>query len=581
METTLDGIGTGTNYVVTSFYTFGQTVFAGTITGDLYSTTNNGVSWDHVFKVPENDGRFRKINVVSLDEDQLYASLAYNSNYTALYTSNDNGATWQEIGIANFGINNLVLQEGALFAATESGVYTSVAQNQDWVQIGNELPTGAYQTIASDGTTLYISSHSRGVYRSDDDGNSWSSMDVNGDYRRKIYCKPTGEPFLADKAGVYKFDFASSRWQSKNEGFPMFTITDVLRVDRTIYVGTESKGVWASLDYGNSWDNLNFNFDFTGPIHSLAYHQDTLYAGTTTSLFYKTSGQRGWEEYKSDLDGATDITAIKDNLFVLTRSNTVYRRTADQSNWRQASAGLPRDLIANHMTSSGSNLILQGREDYINSLYLSKDLGHSWSKIEGEAFNGRTMTDLAVSEDYVYIIQNNNLTKNVLRSGDNGVTWTKVGVFFRDRADAVVANKSSVVVANELGQVFVANHNDLQWREISNNYPTKSSLSDLSLNNEVLTASFHNNQGMWIRSLGEALVFPQAPTNLTSTNVSEDGIIDLTWEDQSDSETGFVIFRANSESYSYEGFKAIDTVDSNVTVYRDSTKLFYPTNLTY
>ncbi len=60
------------------------------------------------------------------------------------------------------------------------------------------------------------------------------------------------------------------------------------------------------------------------------------------------------------------------------------------------------------------------------------------------------------------------------------------------------------------------------------------------------------------------------PTNLTAYSVGSDSVR-LTWKDNSDNETGFVIERKQGDSLSTNTFDVLDTVASNDTVYFDRT----------
>jgi hypothetical protein len=60
---------------------------------------------------------------------------------------------------------------------------------------------------------------------------------------------------------------------------------------------------------------------------------------------------------------------------------------------------------------------------------------------------------------------------------------------------------------------------------------------------------------------------PAAPTGLVATNLSR-GVATLTWKDNSDNETGFVVERSTSVD---TGYAQIATVAPNVSSYNDPT----------
>ena len=497
------------------------------------------------------------------NKGKLYVSIASSNDKTKILESSDNGVSWSEVGTLNVEVVDMLFKGNTLFAATKNGVYTSVDQGQNWTQLGGGLSATSYETIALDGTTLYAGSHDQGVYRSTDNGSTWASLSgSNGSYANKVYSNQQGELFVANRSGVYRADNASMVWQPKNDGFPAYLVLDVLRADGTVFVATDHGGVRASTDNGNAWADITFNLVKYGRANSLAYCLDTLYVGTEYGLYYQTSTQGEWTEV-GDFDNVTDLIVTKDEAYII-ESNLVHRRIKGSDTWQQASIGLPKRITS--IDRSGSNLIVKGDEH----LYLSKDQGGIWTRIESDVFTRETISKLAITQDYVYAIQTGDGSDDLLRSSDDGVTWLKVSEL--DNASAVAANESFIIVGNGSGQVFVSNHSDFQWREISNGYPTKGTLWGLSLSGEQLTASFSGGQGFWLRDLKEPLVFPEAPTALSAL-VLDRGVVDLTWKDQSDDETGFVIFRAKQVPYN---FIPVDTVASNVTTYRDTTDYWYP-----
>ncbi|KKR40267.1 MAG: Cell wall surface anchor family protein, partial [Parcubacteria group bacterium GW2011_GWC1_40_11] len=72
-----------------------------------------------------------------------------------------------------------------------------------------------------------------------------------------------------------------------------------------------------------------------------------------------------------------------------------------------------------------------------------------------------------------------------------------------------------------------------------------------------------------------AVPLPAAPSNLQASNAIC-GAIRLTWQDNSNNETGFRIYRSRSQSFSIGGYYA--TVGANVTSYTDPTPMQFSSN---
>jgi hypothetical protein len=122
------------------------------------------------------------------------------------------------------------------------------------------------------------------------------------------------------------YEFSEGNWKRISDGLPSGTLWDVsLRVDtialapsnpRIIYVGGERRGVYRSVNGGESWESLNGPkggrgiFAYPAPVLSIAVDPVdpyTVYVGTEDYGFWKKSGAGDWKLIKEGTYGISHI----------------------------------------------------------------------------------------------------------------------------------------------------------------------------------------------------------------------------------------------------------------------------------
>ena len=239
--------------------TTANTLIAG-LRGDnpgVYRSTNRGDTWTRTYTGP----------IVDLGSD--FATLPNRTIVAGeagvgVQVSTNNGGAWQlrNTNLTNPGnVSSILVSSATVFYAGFAGqggngqVWTTSDAGLNWAEIQTgTLPVGVeVRDLLLDGTSLFAATN-MGVYRSIA-GAAWTSLSgmPNQDVRA-ITQDSANFLFAATAAGVAVFD--TGTWSLQNAGLTSLDTISIVG-DPTnagqLFVGTRDKGMFGSTDGGNNW----------------------------------------------------------------------------------------------------------------------------------------------------------------------------------------------------------------------------------------------------------------------------------------------------------------------------------------
>ncbi len=240
-----------------------STIFAAPITvNGLYRSTDNGVTWN------QPDPNIARITAITADSDgSMIANgeVKYNGRFiTGILRTTDNGIHWAPVDSSIDAYIFSVTSGGKIFAATDSGVYSSKDNGQNWAQSGLYNYRAASAFAASpDGSTL-IASYSG-------------------------YAPPS-----KDTTAVFLSTNGGKGWRQINDGNTNLTSNAVWALsispdNSLIFAGTYVDGIFLSRDNGKSWLALNDSLSTYDYISAFTFSPDesTVYAATEDAGVWK------------------------------------------------------------------------------------------------------------------------------------------------------------------------------------------------------------------------------------------------------------------------------------------------------
>ncbi len=281
--------------------------------------------------------------------------------FSLIYT--DVNAQWVQTSGANsstitgFGVNG-----AGIFAAFNArydsvGVILSTDFGNTWSNFSSGLPARQIDVLFTDGSNLFVAENDAGVYRSTDNGSSWTATGITVAY-------------------IYRFT----------------------AIGTNLFAGDANNGVFLSTDNGAIWTPVNSGLTNTS-IRTLFVSGSNLFAGTRGGgAFLTTDNGANWTAITGLNKYVYSFAQIGSNLFAGTGNAGVFLSTNNGANWTAINNGLPVFNPIYALIVSGTNLFAG---TYGGGVYLSTDNGSNWSEVN-DGLNFLGIKALAISGLYLY-----------------------------------------------------------------------------------------------------------------------------------------------------------------------------------
>ncbi|MBI4649227.1 MAG: hypothetical protein HY738_22185 [Bacteroidia bacterium] len=157
-------------------------------------------------------------------------------------------AQWQPTGGPDGGIVVTFTSNGAyLFAgATGGGIFRSADNGASWTQEVSGLTDMNVNALAAIGTTVFSGTASAGVFVSTDNGANWTSVNTGmSGMEIKAMGVSGSYVFTSTNQGLYMSANNGANWTAIEAGLPTgIPVSAIFETGQTIYAGTAGSGVW-------------------------------------------------------------------------------------------------------------------------------------------------------------------------------------------------------------------------------------------------------------------------------------------------------------------------------------------------
>jgi photosystem II stability/assembly factor-like uncharacterized protein len=416
------------------------------------------------------------------------------------------------------------------------------------------------------GAVVLCGTYAQGVYRSTNNGSSWTASN-QGIQNRRVSCFTNDANYLYAGCfgeGVFRSSDNGLTWQPANTGIQAESISSLLSAGGYLFAGTVMHGVYRSADHGNTWVAVNGGVLNSSYIKAMVYRNSRLMVSESSYIFYSTDAGNSWNVDQGSTQfysiyhflqkGDTIWAASFNTVFTstdgglswsnpvylghsvvgLARSgNTVYAGTLagvySSNNWGQSWSLIPATGLrpgASSFTISGTNFIM-GREEI--GIAISANAGTSWTELPLIQFARASTIDnsMICYNDTLYTGTHGN---GVFRSVDHGNNWTKIGTtnqfdsLSNDIVFSLLKIPPNIILAGGGWKgLFRSANNGASWTHITGGLPYQGNPPSTNIptlakcGNNIIAAT---TQGVYY-STDQGLNW--TPTNMTGQYVLSSG----------------------------------------------------------
>jgi photosystem II stability/assembly factor-like uncharacterized protein len=315
-----------------------ETLYLGIYERGVYKSTNGGETWS----ISNGTGGTmdgRPISTLLVDPDD--ANTVWAATEYGIYKTQDGGTTWMDIstGLDNNDIRTLaILGSRRLIAGTRGNeLYDLDSDGTSWEQtpalgdLGHPWPIwdrGVYQYTSTlfhpdDENIVYIGTFPAGVFRSNDNGQTWRERNVgftnDGIFYITFHPDDPAIIYAGTYNGVNRSVDGGEHWHVWDEGWPdeqwVFDITFDPRDANNMYacsLNGENKGagrdgfmgtVMRSVNGGVTWQSVKSDLpdqEFYGVIVD-PWTVDTVYVAGELGVYISTNAGANWSAWSTGL----------------------------------------------------------------------------------------------------------------------------------------------------------------------------------------------------------------------------------------------------------------------------------------
>ena len=450
----------------------------------LYISTDAGMSW--IYKDINGDSEPENVHSSHVRP----GGGIYFLTWKGVYYSEDYGATTELLTDPPFDLYTNFLNSGVLAFRGQNEIFYAVREfffshstdnGQTWKRLDTKFKHPSVWNIKknSDGVLFTNTNKIDGVEFSEDDGETWEELTVNGQKINRIDFHPNGDWF----AITGSVEINRSIWRTSDKGQTWSDVTPEISNSQNQYdeIAVVSDGnifvednheIWVSKDLGETWiktDLLLNNYNFPPAKHG----NGKTYFSNTDGLFFSENGVN-WNEIPNNflifnIPYISDRDKIYFSGFNLDEPNLGFQLWVSDETGENFTPlpFLPGviSLSLKILSDCDENLILLSG----SGIFLSLDLGNSWINLGFGLDERSDFTDIYLDKSYfLYLGMSHNVihkskgpTCDFVSSNDLKIADSEIRVFPNPMSDIAF-----IEIENESNRIYSVQIFDLTGKSV-------------------------------------------------------------------------------------------------------------------
>jgi len=286
---------------------------------------------------------------------------------------------------------------GTLFAGTASGLFRSGDNGASWSEVKQGLFSQDIRALAVDGSNprLVYAGTPQGLFRSDDGGETFAdwfdqASGLAGGAVNAIALHPSDgdRVYAATEGGLFVSDDAGESWtrafKPENDEAVRDVVLSASEPGKTLYLLLES-GTWRSEDGGLSWQAVwSHALPPLNALLSLSAEPEFLYAASAAGLYKSFNRGQSWiKDPHDEVEDARALLASSGDISHLTLASArgILTTTDGGDTW-QAARPLPKGHARITRLAKTGKVLLAGSTA---GLFLSPGGGKDWQEAHIDA----------------------------------------------------------------------------------------------------------------------------------------------------------------------------------------------------